>query len=182
MQTGRGPTSQVLPASDTAREVATSLLDESREEVARADSKASILLGAAGLSFGAIVTGLLEGRWSPLRLDVRVQWLWWVGVAVILGAFVLLCMSIYPRVRMDLQKEKLSFFGHVAQFDSPEELANAIMTKAERQFDRLVDQLFVVSRILIRKYRFMRAAFWSFGIGIVLCLVAILADHLLRAA
>src|SRR5262245_8921031 len=57
------------------------LLKEAREELARADSKAALLLAATGVAVGALLAGLIGGKWMPFSLDNRVEWLWWFGVA-----------------------------------------------------------------------------------------------------
>ena len=45
----------------------TSLLSSAREEIDRADSKASILLAASGVATGALLAGLMAGNWTPLE-------------------------------------------------------------------------------------------------------------------
>ena len=52
------------------------LLDATREELVRADSKAALLLAGAGVGVSALLNGLMSGRWTPTVLDNRVEWLW----------------------------------------------------------------------------------------------------------
>ena len=44
------------------------LLTETREELQKADSKASILLAASGIAAGALLSATLSGQWTPNKL------------------------------------------------------------------------------------------------------------------
>lgn len=57
-------------------EYARDLLDDTQEELVRADSKAALILAAAGVAFGALLAGLLSRDWEPFALDNRVEWAW----------------------------------------------------------------------------------------------------------
>ncbi len=52
------------------------LLVESREELARADGKASILLSALGVAADVIAAALLAGDWSPEGLHPPYRIIW----------------------------------------------------------------------------------------------------------
>ena len=51
--------------SEEAEKLARALLDRTREEIARADQKASILLASSGIAIGALLGGLFAGKVVP---------------------------------------------------------------------------------------------------------------------
>jgi MFS family permease len=153
---------------------------EAREELARADSKATTLLSVTGLIIGALLAGAIAGNWNPERLDNAVEWAFWVGLAAIGAAEGSLCLAVLPRVQHEKTKETLRYFGHVVQFESRAELA-AALAAADDEEDRQIDQVYKLSEIVDRKYRYV----WfglvaSFG-GALLCGAAVLVDQLIRA-
>lgn len=158
--------------------LASDLLRETREEVGRADGKASTLLGAVVIVLGLFVAAILAGSWTPLRLPVVAALLWWIGAGFAGLGVVLLCTCIYPNVGNQLTKQVLGYFGHINLYDTREELAEALREHAERPLDRLTDQLFVISRIVQRKYRFMRWGMQSLGIAVIAVSLAFVTAHL----
>lgn len=62
-------------------ELAKVLLAESREELTRADGKASLLLAALGIGLSAILGAVLAGNWAPFVLASPWEAIWWTGAA-----------------------------------------------------------------------------------------------------
>lgn len=58
----------------TELKLAMQILGEAREELARADGKAGLLLAAAGVVVGALLAGLLAKDWDPTSLHDRIEW------------------------------------------------------------------------------------------------------------
>ena len=58
------------------------MLAEARAEVNAADQKASLVLAALGVGFGAVVGGLLARDWEPSDLTGFGEVLWWIGAAL----------------------------------------------------------------------------------------------------
>jgi hypothetical protein len=165
--------------NDTAAvNLASDLLRETREEVTRADGKASTLLAAVVVVSGLFVASTLAGQWSPLGLRPAAQVACWLAVIVIAAGIVLLCACIYPNVSNQLTKDVLGYFGHVMLYQTRQELIEALRTHGETPLIRLSDQLFVISRIVRRKYDFMRYGIWSLAVGVVLLVASFLLQHL----
>ncbi|MBB6344197.1 hypothetical protein FHU36_000706 [Nonomuraea muscovyensis] len=132
---------------------------EAREELNRADMKAQVLLGIAGVGIGAVAGGLLAGNWSPVRLHPGLQWLWWVGAACALGALACLAGAVYPRLTK--RALGLAYFGDVRRYRSAREIAEALHRHGEDDdLTRLAEQIQAVSVIVGRKYRLIRWGFW----------------------
>ncbi|GAA3005980.1 Pycsar system effector family protein [Streptosporangium longisporum] len=140
------------------------LFTEAREELNRADTKAQVLLGVAGLGIGAIAGGLLAGNWSPMKLHVGLQWLWWVGAVCALAALVCLAGAVYPRIT----KRALGFtyFGDVNRYGSAVKIANALRKHDDEDLTALAEQIRTISVIVTRKYRLIRWGFWLLLISI----------------
>ncbi|MFI6899698.1 Pycsar system effector family protein [Nonomuraea sp. NPDC050394] len=140
------------------------LLAEAREELNRADTKAQVLLGVAGLGIGAVAGGLLAGSWSPLKLHVGLQWLWWVGAVCALGALCCLAGAVYPRITK--RALGIGYFGDLGRYGSAAEIADALRSRISGDLTELADQIFAVSVIVIRKYLLIRWGFWLMLVSI----------------
>src|SRR5689334_21314511 len=64
------------------RDIARSLLIETREELIRADGKAALLLASVGLAVGAILAELFTGHKSIHVRGAGWEVVWWSGVAL----------------------------------------------------------------------------------------------------
>jgi hypothetical protein len=146
------------PANDATLLYATSLLGSAREEIDRADAKASILLAATGVVTGALLAGLIAGTWTPLKLPTAAQWLWWLGAAEAAMGICCLAWVVYPRgpKRGCNFPWAVSYYGDVLAFPVTSQLVTALHRSAETNIERVADQLRHISRIADRKYRLIR--------------------------
>ena len=178
-----GSMSQALSVAQSDREqaavaLAGDLLRETREELGRADSKASTVLGSVVIVLGLFVAAALAGSWSPTGLGTLAAIAWWAGTTFAAAGVVLLAACIYPNVSNQLTKQVLGYFGHINLYATRDELAAALVEHGERPLDRLTDQLFVLSRVVRRKYRCMRWGMWTLGTASLLMSLALLVSHL----
>lgn len=148
-----------------ARAHGTRVLAEAREELTRADTKAQVLLGIAGLGIGAVSGGLLAGSWSPLKLHPGVQWLWWAGAGCALAALFCLAQAVYPRITK--RSSGISYFGDVRRYKSTAEIIDALRRTADGDLTELAEQIRIVSAIVVRKYTLIRWGFWLLLIAVV---------------
>jgi hypothetical protein len=158
------------------------LLSATREELVRADNKASLLLAAAGVAIGVTVAGLISRDWSPHMLDNRVEWLWWLGAASVVYGLWCLGAAIYPvTARRGAPPAVVAYFGDVnAYADRPRaELVAALSRSARHEQDRWVDQLVQVSDIAKRKYHRLRHAMWALPAAAVLCTAGVIVNGVL---
>lgn len=191
-RSGAVPASAAQEAPEEA--FAELLLDEGREELQRADNKASILLGAAGLVLSVFLGAAVAGDWDPTELgDGRAQPFFWVGIGFAVLGVIMLAAAVMPRIKHDEAKEKLAYFGHVTQYREGgwalrpstkarrdaagrDDLRAAICTASLGRFDRTVDQVWAVSHIVQRKYKHVRRALWAFLTAGLLCSTGVLLD------
>jgi hypothetical protein len=138
------------------------LLSEAREELVRADTKSTLLLASTGVVIGALISGLIAGNWSPYELRNRIEWLWWIGVTASGVAVTLLAAAVYPRTAPSGRRRGAAFayYGDVALCRSPEEVESALRGTSSNAMTHLSDQLYQVSKIVMRKYCLIRVAMW----------------------
>jgi Family of unknown function (DUF5706) len=146
------------PADDATLLYATSLLSGVREEIGRADAKASILLAASGVAAGALVAGLIAGAWTPLKLQAAIQWVWWLGVVESAIGICCLALAVYPREEKNDSGATwtVTYYGDVLAYRTTAQLVAALNRSAGTNLDRIADQLRHVSWIVNHKYRLIR--------------------------
>jgi hypothetical protein len=154
------------------------LLAETREELTRADGKASLLLAALGIGISAILAAILAGNWSPFKLDEPYGGLWWAGSVFTGASFFCLCAAVYPRVKHRSASRGVTYFGDVAALKTTGELRAALKRSETDPAERSVTQLHVVAWLVARKYRFIRCGLVTLGTAIVLVLTAVMAARL----
>jgi MFS family permease len=170
-------TLNVPDAADRTSSYLADLLEDTREELTRADSKAALLLAATGVAVGALLAGLLGGRWSPFTLDNRVEWIWWLGVAFAASGIFWMAAAVYPRIhrRGALHPEVPAFYGDVARYADIDAFRQAIEPPPDPE-TRLLDQTFLVSGIVQRKYVLLRRGLRLLLASILACAGAVLLN------
>lgn len=177
-----------------ARLQAEMLLEETRDELIRADTKASILLSASGVVVAALLAGAMSQDWDPSNLSAGpAQAMFWIGIVVAAGGVLALALAVKPRTKHTGDREGLAYFGHVVRYRSSgwfrrsstrirentagkEMLLKDLEQIGDDTFGRVVDQVWVLSGIVHLKYRLIQLALLSFGGAVLFCAIAALAD------
>ncbi|GAA0918159.1 Pycsar system effector family protein [Streptomyces thermoalcalitolerans] len=152
------------------------LLTEMRGEIARADSKAAVLVAALGVTAG-LFSGLLAGRkWDPGTLSAPGSTLWWAGVAAHAVSLFALLLAVLPRYRFGAWApgRPLCYFGDVQQAARAGRLAEALAETERDPTAGLTAALAQASRIAVRKHQWIRVGLTAFSIGTVLLPAALL--------
>ncbi len=145
-----------------------------REELTRADAKATTLLGLGGVLLGVALAGFSAGDWSPHDLPAPTEWLFWIGFAAVLIRQFYFLLAVMPRVSHDRPFQEIRYFGHIAPLASREDLYIAL-AQVDMPYHHMVDQVWVLSRITDRKFFLIRRGLQVFSVGIVLAGIALLA-------
>jgi MFS family permease len=179
-QYGRGGAAAVpdTHAAAAPAEYLADLLSETREELNRADSKASLIFAAVGIILGTLVSAAAGAHWSPLRLAQDVQWLWWLGVVAAIYGTLSIAASVRPRFPRAPHAGPPTYFGDVAAYASIEQFRQAV-EQVITPLDRLVVQTFVLSRLVQRKYMLLHRGMWALFAAIVACSLAMVVSGLL---
>jgi hypothetical protein len=151
------------------------LLRESREELERIDLKASILLSVFGLALVGLAHAAAFEEWDPRTLGAF-QWFFWSGIAIAGAALVVLAGAVWPRLVHAKDEEELTYFGHVARHNKVEELHASIdreVATTPSPTDHAVKRLLTVSKIIDRKYRWIRWGMGLFALAVPLCTIAV---------
>ncbi|MFF4017768.1 Pycsar system effector family protein [Streptomyces sp. NPDC001843] len=153
-----------------ANRTAERLLTELRGEIARADTKASVLVAALGMTAG-VFTGLLAGRdWSTSRLSGPAAVLWWAGATALALSLLALLLAVLPRYRSGSWAEgrPLCYFGDIQEAVREGRLAEALADTDRDPTAALLAALTETSRIAASKHRWIRTGLIAFCVGTLL--------------
>jgi hypothetical protein len=164
-------------ADGSSRDVAAfarRLLDETREEILRADGKVSILFGAVVVASGIIVGSVTASGWNPRRLDAAAQSCWWVGTALAALSLLLLGAAVYPKIKLRASADGAArYFGDLARCRTTAEATAMVGAGSRDVVGRDIGQARVLAGIVVRKYRLTRLALWAFLVAGSLIVVSL---------
>jgi hypothetical protein len=163
-----------LPAPGTR--AAERLLSDLRTEIARADTKAAVLVAALGVATG-IFGGLLAGHQQTLtRLSTLGSTAWWTGILALAVALLALLMAVLPRhssIRW-APGAPLSYFDDIQRAARSGQLARALAETERVPSAGAITALTETSRIATRKHQWIRAGSIALCVAVVLCPVSLL--------
>lgn len=143
---------------DTERR-AQRMVDEARDDVQHADQKASLMFAVLGVGFGAVVGGQLSGSWMYTTLSAGGQLCWWSGGIAAALAVVAAGLAVWPRYKTnDRPAYGVTYWGHIASFGGPAELKIAMEKPDETDGVAAYHQLWSLSRLVQKKYFYVRAS------------------------
>lgn len=162
--------------SGTGDGSAARLLADLRVEIARADSKAALLVGAFGMTSGVLSAQLAGRHWQPGLLSAPGQTLWWAGAVALATALPALLLAVLPRsLGAEWQAgAPLTYFGDMRSADRQGRLAEALTTTDENPDAALRAALAANSRIAVRKHQWIRVGLLAFCAGALLLPTALL--------
>ncbi|MET7679094.1 Pycsar system effector family protein [Streptomyces sp. NPDC005423] len=150
-----GTSPDTYAAADRGAELARVLLAEAREELARADSKAGLLLASLGAALTALLGAIGSGIVAPSQYPVVPQLLLWVGCAACVPALVLLGLAVTPRLGTP-HHSRAHYFGDARLAQSLAYLEQTV--RRTDPVSRDLSQLATLSQIAWTKYRCIRHA------------------------
>ncbi|MFC9681505.1 Pycsar system effector family protein [Streptomyces sp. NPDC056948] len=160
----------MTPSDDSAVRAGTQLLADLRGEIARADAKATVLVGALGISGGMLAALLTQRGWTPDRLPAPATVLWWAGAASLVVALFALLLAVMPRYRGSrwTPGSPLTYFGDVRRAARQGRLTTALADTGRDPARGLLLALAETSGIAARKHFWIRTGLLSFGCAAVL--------------
>ncbi|GAA3878662.1 hypothetical protein GCM10023084_34510 [Streptomyces lacrimifluminis] len=162
------PPPATTPADQT--QLCERLLADLRTEIARADTKASVLVAALGMTAG-VSSGLLAARdWNPAALTTFGTVVWALGVASLVLSLFSLLLAVLPRYRSEpwAPGQPLSYFGDIQQAVRLGQLEAALADTQRDPTAALTSALSETSRIAARKHQWIRTGLISFCTGTLL--------------
>ncbi|MFI5865580.1 Pycsar system effector family protein [Streptomyces sp. NPDC051546] len=166
----------MTPAADSRNEAAFHLLADIRVEIARADSKAALLVGALGMTAGLLSTQLAGRHWRPGSLSGPGQILWWSGVGGLALALAALLLAVLPRALTAPWRpgRPLSYFGDVRSAHRQGRLEEALTETSRDPASALQLSLTATSEIAVQKHLWIRTGLIAFCTGVFLLPAALL--------
>ncbi|MFI0270447.1 Pycsar system effector family protein [Streptomyces luteogriseus] len=158
------------PYDDPEVRAGAQLLADLRNEIARADAKATVLVGALGISAGVLAALLTNRHWSPDQLPRSAALLWWAGTASLVVALFALLLAVLPRYRRSrwTPGRPLTYFGDIRRASQGGRLAAALAETGIDPRAGLRASLAETSGIVARKHFWIRTGLLSFGCAVVL--------------
>lgn len=158
-------------------QLGSNILREAREELVRADGKASLLLAATGIIIGALLAAFLAGTWHPSKLKDCVEWLWWVGTALGSLGTLALAAAVFPRTKYRSNRRPgiVAYFGDVVGL-SMDELRMGLEGTAKNEDSATLDQLKAICFVVDKKYRWIQTGMVLLGVAALCCVLAVLID------
>lgn len=150
------------------------LLAETREELGRADSKASLLFAVFGVVNGALLAGLIAHNWRPEDLAAGATVVFWTGVGCAAAGAVSLGFAVWPRVTRQQPGGPASYYGDIISYGKDRAALRVALAKGAEGDDRTVEQLAEASKIVSRKYAGIRCALRLFALAALLCAGAVI--------
>jgi Family of unknown function (DUF5706) len=155
---------------------ARTLHQNTREELSRADAKATTLLSVIGIVAAALIGGAIAGDWTPQKLALAPEIMGWSALVLVAVAETHLLLAVLPRIEHDKEYRQPRYFGHVVQMAGRDELRERL-EQADDELEQAVDQIWVVGGIVDTKYRHVRAGLQFFAAGVVVVVIALLVDY-----
>ena len=157
------PASQALRHGDQPTGVR--LLGDLRAEIARADSKAAVLVAALGVTagmLGALLTGNGHRPLSPIGLVLG-----GVGGACLVTSLLAMLLAVLPRYRRSVWEpgRPLVFFGDIRRAAELGQLSEALAQAERDPSEGLLTALADTSEIVSRKHRWIRVGLVAFSLG-----------------
>ncbi|MFJ8685605.1 Pycsar system effector family protein [Micromonospora wenchangensis] len=150
------------------------LIAEARDELRRADARASQWLTMSGGAVLAMLTVLTGTRWSPAQLTGAAAWAWWSGCACAGTALFSLAMALLPRTAGAAEVRHVAYFGHVHRLRDPALVRRYVERAAQDTMPGLISQLCWLSRLVMTKYRWVRAGTVLVSLAAALVALALL--------
>ncbi|MER7843196.1 Pycsar system effector family protein [Kitasatospora sp. NPDC096077] len=144
------------------------LLAELRAEIARADSKAAVLVAALGVIVGVLGGLLTSTGWAPQRLSGAAKALLALGGLGIAVSLVSLLFAVLPRFRHSTWRpgRPLGYFGDIRLAAEQGLLADALADTERLAAEAVRTALAENSLIVSRKHSWVRIGILTFGAGL----------------
>lgn len=158
-----------------ADRLANVLLNESRTELERVDTKVLGVLGFAAVFVAVIVAGMVAGDWGPSKLSACGQTVWWIGAIVVVAGVMVLAAALWPRVGKSKGSSEgcVTYFGDIDGDWNTDELLERLGRTCRRVQSRGADQLLTIAPLVTKKYRLMQVGMALLGTGLVLAAVSV---------
>jgi hypothetical protein len=153
------------------------LIANNRNELSRADTKASQGLAAAGAVAISLFTAITSHTWSPTD-GHPVRWTWWVGCGFWMLAVATLMLALMPRLGAPRESGEgppsLTYFGDVHRHRGADAIRAALAVASRQPLHAAIRELSWTSSAVLRKYRLIRVGLGALAGSAVLLMASVL--------
>ncbi|MDX3855468.1 Pycsar system effector family protein [Streptomyces sp. AK02-01A] len=173
------------------------MLTETREELAKADQKSSLLLASLGVAVAALIGALSGGVIDPLRFGIAGQLFFWTGCGAAAVSLFLLGAAVLPRIKPPAAvaedggppsaaspdsagagQAQVNYFGDIADGSMSLARIRAVLDRTD-PVERDVRQFAVLAASVAYKYRCIRLGMvWGLAFLALTLLGAVLGTRL----
>ena len=123
------------------------------------------------------IAAAVGGKWNPDHRPWYIILLFCAAAVAVLMAISCLAAAIYPRSRVhaDHKLTTVGYFGDVLMLDSLGQLRDLLSDSHTRLLDVWTDQIWQMSAIVDRKYRFIRWAICLVGVALLVTIIMVIA-------
>jgi hypothetical protein len=141
---------------DLAQGIRSALIsyEQTQQAIGRADTKASLAVTAIGALLGFLLS-------QPFPTDLAGRPIFVAGIGLLLLALTLAGAAVYPRLSRHTVRHDHDglFWGEIALNWKPGDLASHLARQDQAEhLEALTRQLVTVSRLSVRKHRFLQAS------------------------
>lgn len=158
--------------SSGENDVVTRMLDETREELSRADSKANLLIAAIVAGGGAAFGGLAHEEVALLQHRLVLAIVFLVGVALVGASVLRLVAAVRPTLKPS-PAGRVDYFGDVVRCANAEIVERSLRLTADEIHARNARQLWSLSHVVAKRYRAISTAMSLLGVGAVVIVAAL---------
>ena len=134
------------------------LLADVRDEIGRADNKASTLLATLGVGFGLVGGALISGNLDYTVLGHAARSSLWAAATFAVLSLGAAGLAIWPRHSAITGSNQILYWSQVARYASLAEFQTALRKQSEVGHSPLDNQLWTLSRLVRAKYTCIRVA------------------------
>lgn len=158
------------PSEDPRIQAGYRILADLRDEITRADAKATVLVAVLGMTAGALGALRADRDWGHSPPSTAAALLWWLGALSLIVALFALLLAVVPRYRRSRWEagQPLTYFGDVRRAALVGELDTALSATGRAPAEALLVALAETSRIAARKHLWVRAGLIAFATAAVL--------------
>ncbi|WP_441251086.1 Pycsar system effector family protein [Kitasatospora sp. McL0602] len=168
-------TAHLPTPADTTPALARTLLLETREELAKADQKASLLLAALGVAVASVAGAVASADTRPTGYGILGQLLFWGGCLATTTSLALLADAVRPRLEPP-RNDAIRYFGDLADRRlSPEQIRTRLA--ATDPVARDITQLALLAPVVATKYARISSSMTAAALALPLILAGILTGH-----
>jgi hypothetical protein len=142
------------------------------EWIRTADQKVSIFLTFQGVILAIIFPDVFSWVSTNIKIFSDIDLVTFISAVVLIGYSLYKSTSvIIPRLNKDKEQKSITYFGDIANFKLTDFKKRIKQTSEEDYENEIIEQIYISSKIALRKHLQFKDVIFTFFIGIFLLIV-----------